>query len=127
MKIPLLPVSARIAATVCATLVVLSTSFEVQARVARGGDTFQQGCRSLQDEADALVQEAKEIGERPNDPGAQEEFAEIVTKLRQIGDRWKSSGCQDVFGDIFIQLPPRPTPKPGQPVQQPPANGGVLK
>jgi hypothetical protein len=127
MKIQLLPVSARIVVSLCATLVVLSTPFEVQARAPRGGDTFQQGCRSLQDRADALLQEAKDIGERPNEPGAQEEFAAIIAELRQIGDLWNSSGCRTVFGDIFIQLPPRPTPKPGQPVQTPPANGGVLK
>jgi hypothetical protein len=127
MKIQLLPVSAKIAATLCATVFVLSTSFEVQARAPRGGDTFTQGCRLLQDRADALLQEAKDIGERPNEPGAQEDFAAIIAELRHIGDLWNSSGCRDVFGDISIQLPPRPTPKPGQPVQPPPANGGVLK
>jgi hypothetical protein len=127
MKFLLLPISARIVATLCATLVVLSTSIDAQARAGRGGDTFQQGCRSLQDRADALLQEAKEIGERPNDPGAGEEFAAIIAELRQIGDLWNSSGCRTVFGDISIQLPPRPTPRPGQPIQTPPANGGVVK
>ncbi len=64
-------------------------------RVPPGGDSFQQGCRAIQDYTNALIDEYKTAGDARRE--------EILAELRNWGMTWIQIGCRDVFGDISAQ------------------------
>jgi hypothetical protein len=87
-----------------ATVVVIGVGVVAPAaaeRVPPGGDSFQQGCRAIQDYTDGLIAEYKTASDARRE--------EILAELRNWGMTWIQIGCRAVFGDISarIILPPR--------------------
>ncbi len=75
--------------------------------VGPGIDGVSQACRSLQGQAQSLIDEYGRIGRaNPNDP----QLDVILAQLRSIGADWQRIGCQSGFGRIAVT----PAPLPGR-------------
>jgi hypothetical protein len=85
-------------------------------RISPGGDSFQRGCKALQDAV------YERLGEYRNDSTTNARRGEILNELRTLGGDWRAIGCQAVFGDIVGLITVEPA-RPGND-QEAVAGGG---
>jgi hypothetical protein len=71
-----------------------------------GGDSFQRGCKYLQDRANVLLEEYRRPGT------SDQRLRQIIIELQNLNAHYKSIGCQAVFGDMVREIPRPPLPGP---------------
>ncbi len=85
------------------TLLLTAPTSAFAQPVPPGGDTFQRGCKMLQDQA-------KDLAKEYFNPGTTDaRRQEILQEFRNTESDWKAIGCQGVWGDILAK-PPRKSP-----------------
>lgn len=99
---------ATLGAMALALLVTVGGTAGVGAeRPPSGGDSHQQGCRALYDQAERLRNEYKQVATA--NPGSARLDA-ILAELRNVGQTWQDIKCGDRYGSIsHLVAPPTPS------------------
>ncbi len=92
-----------IMSAILALALMVATPTSATALPVTGGDSFSAGCRTLQDQANKLLNEYKAKGTT----GAR--MREIINELQNLNGDWKAVGCQTVFGNIVRTIPTSPS------------------
>jgi hypothetical protein len=67
--------------------------------IAPGGDTVSSECAVLQQQAQDLVAQYRELAIASH--GTDPRLDDILAQLREIGREWQQIGCQAAYGGIF--------------------------